>query len=231
MIDGFVLSGFYTDGIRLYCQMINESLVPDEYAITSVLKARGRQLALKESREIHGRVLKLGLGSNRSIRMKLLEAYGMCGEFKAARKLFDEMPEDDVVASTVMITSYCEHGFVEEATGIFNRVRVKDMVCWTEMIDGLVKNGETNRALNLFRRMQKENASSNEVTIVCVLSACSHLGALELGRWIYSYIGKHEIELSHFVGGALINMFSSCGDIVEAQRIFLRDDKKRCHYL
>ena len=27
----------------------------------------------------------------------------------------------------------------------------------------------------------------NEVTIVCILSACSKLGALQLGRWVYMY--------------------------------------------
>ncbi|KAJ7009134.1 hypothetical protein NC653_007698 [Populus alba x Populus x berolinensis] len=31
---------------------------------------------------------------------------------------------------------------------------------------------------------------------------------------------KHGIELNHFVGGALINMYSRCGDIDEAQRVF-----------
>ncbi|KAJ7009173.1 pentatricopeptide repeat-containing protein [Populus alba x Populus x berolinensis] len=67
---------------------------------------------------------------------------------------------------------------------------------------------------------QREDVMPNEVTIVCVLSACSELGALQLGRWVHSYMDKHGIELNHFVGGALINMYSRCGDIDEAQRVF-----------
>ncbi|KAJ7008796.1 hypothetical protein NC653_007455 [Populus alba x Populus x berolinensis] len=96
----------------------------------------------------------------------------------------------------------------------------RDVVCWTAMIDGLVRNGESNRALEVFRNMQREDVMPNEVTIVCVLSACSELGALQLGRWVHSYMDKHGIELNHFVGGALINMYSRCGDIDEAQRVF-----------
>ncbi|KAJ7008797.1 hypothetical protein NC653_007455 [Populus alba x Populus x berolinensis] len=189
LIDGLVLSCYYTDGIHLYYQMINSSLVPDSYAVTSVLKACGCRLALKEGREVHSQVLKLGLSSNRSIRIKLIELYGKCGAFDDARQVFDEMPE-------------------------------RDVVCWTAMIDGLVRNGESNRALEVFRNMQREDVMPNEVTIVCVLSACSELGALQLGRWVHSYMDKHGIELNHFVGGALINMYSRCGDIDEAQRVF-----------
>lgn len=221
IIDGFVSNGSYADAIRLYYQMVEESVLPDNYAISSALKACGFLLGLREGREIHGQVLKLGLRSNRSTRLKLVELYGKCGEFKDAMQLFDEMPEcNDVVASTVMINCYVEHGLVENAFEVFSRVKVKDTVCWTAMIDGLVRNGEMARALDLFREMQRDNVRPNEVTIVCVLSACSQLGALELGRWIHSYMGKHRIDLNHIVGGALINMYSRCGDIDKALRVF-----------
>ncbi|KAF4371832.1 hypothetical protein F8388_009221 [Cannabis sativa] len=158
LIDGFVFNGLYFDGFRLYCLMVDDSIVPDNYAVTSVLKACGFQLGLKQGREIHGQVIKLGLSSNRSVKMKLIEVYGKCGEFVDARQVFDEMPEQDLVASTIL------------------------------------------------------------------MSSCSQLGALELGRWVHSYMEKYKIKLNHIVGGALINMYSRCGDIDKAQKVF--DDMK-----
>ncbi|KDP45214.1 hypothetical protein JCGZ_15079 [Jatropha curcas] len=220
LIDGFVLSGYYINGIQLYYQMISSSILPDKYAITSVLKACAFQLALREGREVHCQVLKFGFSSNRSTRMKLMEVYGKCGALKDAKQVFDEMPELDVVASTIMIDSYFDRGLVQEATNVFNLIKTKDTVCFTAMIDGLVRNGELNRALEIFREMQRLDVRPNEVTIVCVLSACSQIGALELGRWVHSYMGKCKIELNHFVGAALINMYSRCGDIDEAWKIF-----------
>ncbi|KAE8038129.1 hypothetical protein FH972_010671 [Carpinus fangiana] len=220
LIDGFVLSGSYVDAIRLFCEMVYESVIPDAYAITSVLKACGSQLALEEGKQVHGQALKLGLSSNRLIRMKLMELYGKCGEFEDAQQVYAEMPEGDVVASTVMITCYLDYKFINEAIGVFNRVLVRDTVCWTAMIDGFVRNGEFNRALELFREMQEDDVRPNEVTVVCVLSACSQLGALELGRWLHFYIEKYGIKLNHVVGGALISMYSRCGDIDEAWRVF-----------
>ncbi|XWS31175.1 hypothetical protein CRYUN_Cryun23aG0054800 [Craigia yunnanensis] len=120
-----------------------------------------------------------------------------------------------------MINCFLDHGLVEQAIEVFDQVRIKDTVCWTAMIDGLVRNGEMNRALEMFREMQIENVRPNEITFVCVLSVCSRLGALELGRWVHSFMRKQRgIELNHFVGGALINMYSRCGDINEAERVF-----------
>ncbi|KAL0436670.1 UNVERIFIED_CONTAM: Pentatricopeptide repeat-containing protein, chloroplastic [Sesamum radiatum] len=170
-------------------------------------------------KQIHAQGLKLGLCSNRQAMLKLIELYGKCGEFDDMKRVFDQMPED-VVAMTVMMSSYFEHELVERACGIFDLVKAKDTVCWTAMIDGLVRNGEMSKALGYFRQMQREGVRANEFTVVCVLSACAHLGALELGEWVHSYVKKYDVEVNHFVGSALINMYSRCGSIEEAEEVF-----------
>lgn len=220
LIDGVVLSGLYLDSIRIYCQMVEDLILPDNYVISSVLKACGFQMELKFGREIHGQATKLGLCSNRSVKLRLIELYGKCREFQDAKRVFGEMPERDVVAATVMISCYSDHGLAEKAVDVFNLVRIKDAVCWTAMIDGLVRNGEMSKALKFFRRMQREGVRPNEVTCVCILSACAQLGALELGKWVHSYLEMHDIDVNHLVGSALITMYSRCGDIDEAERIF-----------
>lgn len=126
--------------------MLHDSVMPDNYLMASVLKACGSQSALREGREVHGRALKMGFISNRLVKLRMIEVYGNSGELGDARQVFEEMPED-VVASTVMISSYSDQGLVEEAGSVFSRVRRKDTVCWTAMIDGFVRNGKMNRAL------------------------------------------------------------------------------------
>ncbi|GFP98713.1 putative pentatricopeptide repeat-containing protein at5g59200 chloroplastic [Phtheirospermum japonicum] len=192
IIDGLVSNGSFFHGIRLYVQMLENFIFPDNFVINSGLKACGLEPELRMGREIHAHGLKLGLYSNRQVKLKVMELYGKCGEFDDMNKVFDEMPD-------------------------------KDTVCWTAMINGLVKNGEMNKALDYFRQMQREkNVRANEFTIVCILSACAQLGALELGKWVHSYVDKYNIKINHFVGSALINMYSKCGSIEEAERVFKR---------
>lgn len=70
------------------------------------------------------------------------------------------------------------------------------------MIDGSVRNLEMTKALELFMDMHREGARPNEITIACILSACSQVGALELGRWMHSYVGENGI------GCIRMNMYS-----------------------
>lgn len=143
LIDGFVLSRLYDHGIRVYMQTIENFVMPDNYVISSVLKACGFYGDMRTGRGVHAQSAKLGLCSNRSVKLKLLEFNGKCGEFENRKRVFDEMPRD-IVALTVMISSYLDCGFVKKACDVFDLVRIKDTVCWTAMIDGLVRNGEMN---------------------------------------------------------------------------------------
>ncbi|XP_057780830.1 putative pentatricopeptide repeat-containing protein At5g59200, chloroplastic [Salvia miltiorrhiza] len=226
LIDALVAAGSHHRAITSYVQMIENSVYPDNFVINSVLKACGLELDLGIGKQIHCHGLKLGLCSNRQVKLKLMELYGKCAKFDEMQKLFDEMPERDVVAMTVMISSYLEHRLVERACVAFDLVEVKDAVCWTTMIDGLVRNEEMSKALECFRRMQREGVRANEVTAVCMLSACAHLGALELGKWVHSYIKKCYIKVNHFVASALITMYSRCGSIEEAESVFLEAKEK-----
>ncbi|KAE9592473.1 hypothetical protein Lal_00028570 [Lupinus albus] len=220
LIDGYVSYGLYHDALNLYTHMANHDVLPDNYAVTSVLKACVFQRALGNGREVHCQVLKNGLGLDRSIALKLVELYGKCGELDDARKVFDKMPERDFVARTILMGLCFDHGMVEEGVREFGEINTRDAVCWTAVIDGLVRNGELNKGLEMFREMQVKGVKPNEVTFVCVLSACSQLGALELGRWIHMYMRRCNVKVNRFVAGALINMYSRCGDIDEALVLF-----------
>ena len=90
---------------------------------------------------------------------------------------------------------------------VFTAACKRDVVCSTAMIDGCVQNGRCRVALDLFRETQKEKVWPNEVTVVFVFSAYAQLGALELGRWIHSYIDKYRIRRNAFVGSVLVYMY------------------------
>lgn len=212
----------YTRALTLYAQMLHNAVFPDPVVVSSLLKLCALIAALSEAKQIHAQVVKYGFGSERLVRMRLIEAYGGCGRFEDARMVLDEMPYRDAVASTILINSYSESGRVDEAMDVFAAACERDAVCWTAMIDGCVRNGRCSLALDLFREMQKEKIRGNEVTVVCVLSACAQLGALELGRWVDSYVHRYRIKRNAFVGSALVDMYSKCGSLDEARKVFDR---------
>lgn len=64
----------------------------------------------------------------------------------------------------------------------------------------------------------------DEITMVSVLTACADLGALELGKWLESYIEWKKIPKSVELCNALIDMFAKCGDVDKAMNLFRQMD-------
>ncbi|CAA6667800.1 unnamed protein product [Spirodela intermedia] len=222
IIAGKLAGGSPIEAVAWYSRMAADGISPDSFVASYALRACALAAASAEGKQLHAQILKQGssLSSSRPVWMRLLEFYGKCGEFTSARKVFDEMPDKDAVASTILISCYVGFGMVEKALATFEDAMEKDTTCWTAMIDGLARNGRMSEALELFRRMQREEVRPNEVTLVCVLSACSQLGALELGRWVHSYVGKYGIQLNVFLGSALIDMYCRCGSLEDARKVF-----------
>ncbi|KAK2659334.1 hypothetical protein Ddye_005867 [Dipteronia dyeriana] len=87
-------------------------------------------------------------------------------------------------------------------------------------VSGYAQNHMFDQAINMFQLMLTDaKCKPDQTTLVSVLSACSHLGSLEYGKLIDSYIKKHKFELSVSLGNALIDMFAKCGH-VEMQNQF-----------
>lgn len=148
---------------------------------------------------------------------------GLCtnGDVDKARKVFNGMVEKSLVTWSTMISGYARVGKVEDARRLFDEMTERNVVCWNAMIAGYTQNERYGDAIELFRKMQEIGGMrSNDATLVSVLSACAHLGALDLGKWIHRFIRGSGMELSLFLGNALADMYAKCGCIREAMLVF-----------
>lgn len=142
-------------------------------------------------------------------------------EMEAAKSTFAKMPEKTVVSWTAMISGYNMIGDLKSAEDLFYQMPQKNTVSWNAMISGHVHNHQFGHALALFHRMLSDSTCKpDQTTLISALSACSHLGSLEQGKWIDSYIKKNGLELSLPLGNALIDMFARCGDLGNARLTF-----------
>ncbi|KAI3903667.1 hypothetical protein MKW98_032321 [Papaver atlanticum] len=169
---------------------------------------------------------KLGL-DNEVAWNAMISGYMRNGDVKNARLIFDRMPVKSVVSCTAMISGYAKVGDVGEMNSLFNSMPVKNVITWNAMIAGFFHNHKFDQALEVFHRMLTYGeCKPDETTLLSVLSACTHLGAHELGKWIQSYIQKRDIEISTPLGNALIDMFAKCGDLESAMSMFNQMRKK-----
>ncbi|KAF6158599.1 hypothetical protein GIB67_040113 [Kingdonia uniflora] len=188
-----ILSGLVKCGCEEEAVMVFGSMDvrPTTVTLVSVLSACSRLRALKYGKSVHGYYLRNFSYDNNIVDNAVLNLYGACGCCVSLRNVFDRMPNRDVVSWTTMVGGYVMGGCYEEAIEIFGM---------------MVQGGEVD---------------PNEATLVNVLSACSSLGVLSLGRWVHSFIDKRgDLLVDSHVGNSLVNMYAKCGDVGMALKVF-----------
>ncbi|XP_071723273.1 pentatricopeptide repeat-containing protein At3g20730 [Rutidosis leptorrhynchoides] len=94
--------------------------VPKSYSrYLKILQACVNSRAIKHGRMVHCQIIANGFNSNVHLGTKLIIFYSRTGDAELARRLFDQMPERNIVSWTAMISGYTENGFYENALVMF----------------------------------------------------------------------------------------------------------------
>ncbi|CAN6438826.1 unnamed protein product [Victoria cruziana] len=153
----------------------------------------------------------------------MISGHAKAGDMESARNLFEVMPEKSTVAWNTMIAAYARSGDVDAAASLFRSMVDKDLVSWTTMIYCYSQNKCFKKAVIEFERMQQAGVDPDEVTLSTVLSACAHLGALEIGKKIHVFVSQRkQIYLDVYIGSALIDMYAKCGSIERSLLVFFK---------
>lgn len=200
--------------------MLRFGVCPDHLTYPFVAKSVARLAELRLGLAVHARITKEGLLSDTFIANSLIHMYGACCDIGSARKTFDEMLMKNSVSWNSMLDGYAKCGDLDSARQVFDSMPERDVVSWSSMIDGCVKGGEHTEALGIFERMRVKGPKANEVTMVSVLCACAHLGALEQGRKMHQYMLDNALRFTLVLRTSLVDMYAKCGAIEEAISVF-----------
>ncbi|XP_058074643.1 pentatricopeptide repeat-containing protein At5g55740, chloroplastic isoform X2 [Magnolia sinica] len=158
----------------------------------------------------------------------LIAAYAQRGLSGEALKLFYQMQLEGVPPNVVswnsVILGFMRNGQVNEAEDTFSQMRSTglqpNLITWTTLISGFAQNGYWYEAILVFQQMQYVGLRPNTVSIVGVLLACSNLASLQYGKAIHGHIRRRGLCSSLSVVTSLVSMYSKCGSLTLAERVF-----------
>lgn len=122
--------------------------------------------------------------------------------------------------ANALMAMYAKCGKLKVAKYLFDKMPARSLVTWNTMIAMYEQSGKANKAVTLFRQMLTEKVSFDCATLVSVLSACSSLGLLEIGKWVHGLARNNGLDSDTRIGNVLIDMYSKCGKIELARKIF-----------
>lgn len=178
--------------ISLYQKMVCGGISPNEFTFPFILKACALQKAYLEGVSVHLQAIKLGYS------------------------------ESHICAQNGFIAFYNGCGKIECARKVFDYIEFRTLVTWNSMIGGYAKMGWWEEAFLLFDGMRRAGLEPDGHTFVNLLSVCSRIRDVELGRSVHWYVEINGVPVDTFVQNALLDMYAKCGHLQMAESVFLR---------
>jgi pentatricopeptide repeat protein len=130
--------------------------------------------------------------------------------------------EMNIFVGNSLVDMYAKCGSIEDACRVFNKMPSRDVVTWTVILGGCAMHGHGREALKHFEQMCDEGVQPDDITFVCVLSACSHAGLVDEGMCLYaSMIRDYMIpaKLEHYT--CMVDLLDRAGHLQEAENMVM----------
>lgn len=149
----------------------------------------------------------------------MINGYVQISDMEEASKLFSKMPSPDALSWNSIISGYAQIGDLKLAKDFFGRMPYKNLISWNSLIAGYEKHEDHRGAMKLFSQMQLEGERPDRHTLSSILSVCTGLVDLYLGKQVHQLVTKTVIP-DVPTNNSLITMYSRCGAIVDAYAVF-----------
>lgn len=222
---GSALIDMYSSVGRVKCayKVFNEMVMRNVFTWTSMINGYVANGDLVSARML------FELAPERDVVLwnRMITGYIQCRDMEEARKLFDVMPNKDVMSWNTLLNGYGNNGDVEGCESLFEEMKERNIFSWNGLIGGYAHNGRFAEVIDAFKRMlNKFDVKPNDATLVNVLSACTRLGALDLGKWVHVYAENNGYKHNVYVANGLIDMYAKCGVVGNAVEVFRSMDRR-----
>ncbi|KAK7325364.1 hypothetical protein VNO77_29526 [Canavalia gladiata] len=122
-----------------------------------------------------------------------------------------------------IIDMYAKCGKIHISRQVFDRMQKRDIVSWNTMIIGYGIHGLCMEALSLFHELLASGLKPDDVTLIAVLSACSHSGLVSEGKYWFSAMSQDlniTPRMTHFI--CMIDLVARAGNLDEAYSLIQR---------
>ncbi|KAH0894727.1 hypothetical protein HID58_057156 [Brassica napus] len=142
----------------------------------------------------HARILTSEENPERFLINNLITMYSKCGSLTHARRVFDKMPERDLVSWNSILAAYAQS--------------------YEHVIDS------TEEGFVLFRSLRQNVVFTSRMTLAPLLKLCLCSGYVWASEAVHGYACKIGLDSDEFVAGGLVNIYLKFGKVKEGRVLF-----------
>ncbi|XP_062012071.1 pentatricopeptide repeat-containing protein At3g20730 [Rosa rugosa] len=169
----------------------------------------------------HTHVITNGFASNLNLNTKLINFYCKFGRVVGARKVFDKMPERNVVSWTSMVSGYAQSGSYEKAIGVFLEMRRAGFRANQFGYGSALRSCTGLRSLEVGMQIQgcvvKGRFAENLFVLSALVDFHAKCGKIEDARCVFEAMSERDlVSWNAIIGGYAVQGFSD-----DSLRMFL----------
>lgn len=233
LLTSYAKRGLVAPAQRLFDEMPRRDVV----AINAMLAALGAAGRVTDARALFDRMSDRTPASWNT----MVTWYCRAGDLTSARDVFDaslRAGRGSVVSWNAMIDGYCKAGRMDAARELFDRMgsSSRDVITWNTMMAGYLRGGDPASAIAMFHllmRTQREGEQRlrpTSATMATVVTACTQVGDMALGRQIHHLINQKGIGMDTVLSNAVMDMYFKSGSVDCALDVFRTMPRSPNHF-
>ncbi|CAK9225565.1 unnamed protein product [Sphagnum troendelagicum] len=227
MILGHVQCGQGQKALELFRQMQQEQLSSrDVVTWTTMILGHVQSGQGQKALELFRQMQQEGVQPDSVTFVGVLNACASVVALEEGRSVHQQIVEhgwdSDIFVMNSLIDMYAKCGSMEDAWRVFRKMPSRDVVTWTVILGGCAMHGHGKEALKLFEQMCKEGVQPDDVTFVCLLSACSHAGLVDEGMRCFvsmSTVYGIPTQLEHYT--CMVDLLGRAGHLQKAENMVM----------
>ncbi|CAN4090890.1 unnamed protein product [Withania somnifera] len=223
LISGLLRNGEVDKAMRVFDAMMERNVV----SWTSMIHGLTLNGLHQKALDLFFKMVEEGVKPNGLTVVSALSACAKTGALEAGRKIHDSIRNNglhlNAAVGNALIDMYAKCGYIESASLVFSGLKEKDIRTWSIMIWGWAIHGHVDKALRYFEQMRMTGIKPDGVSVLAVLTGCSHAGWVDQGLQIFDSM-QHgcstEPTMKHYA--AVVDLLGRAGRFDEALKFIER---------
>lgn len=220
MIRGFVSKDYFDEAIDFFHTMRRGGFWANNFIFSFILKSCSKNMDFKLGASIHSLIVKEGFECDASVNTGLVGFYSKLDCLEDARKVFDEMPEKNVVSWAAVMGGYLSAGMFREAVDLFRESLVAglkpDSYTLVRALSASSQLGDLVAGRWIHNYVDEIGMGRNVFVNTALVDMYAKCGDMEKARAIFD--GMHEKDIVTW--GTMVQGYAAHGFPKEALEIF-----------
>eukprot|EP01018_Ginkgo_biloba_P013153 Gb_16986 [translate_table: standard] len=220
IIAAYSRNGLAEDALKLFHQMQQTDIHPDQFTFASVLPACAKLAALEQGTQIHEYLIRSGIQSDVFVENALVDMYAKCRSMEKARVIFDKMHQRDVVSWTSMIAGYIQNGQDVEAIMLFQQMQLAgvkpDSRTFAIVLPACANLAALEKGMEIHEEMIRSGFESHVFVENALVDMYAKCRSLENARKLFDKMPQRSVVSWN----AMIAGYAQAGYVEEALKFF-----------